>query len=82
MGRLGIKKENRTMRLSIKQPIPSDFLLWCRLEESNPRPTDYDSVALPTELSRRNFKEMKYRNLIRISCISHLLYIKFIKKEK
>ena len=26
--------------------------LWCRLSESNQRPTDYKSVALPTELSR------------------------------
>ncbi len=26
---------------------------WCRREESNPRPTDYESVALPTELHRR-----------------------------
>ena len=25
---------------------------WCRLPESNWRPTDYKSVALPTELSR------------------------------
>ena len=25
---------------------------WCRLRDSNPRPTDYKSVALPTELSR------------------------------
>jgi hypothetical protein len=25
---------------------------WCRLQESNPRPTDYKSVALPAELSR------------------------------
>ena len=25
---------------------------WCRLRESNPRPTDYKSVALPSELSR------------------------------
>ena len=25
---------------------------WCRLQESNPRPTDYKSAALPTELSR------------------------------
>ncbi len=25
---------------------------WCRLRESNPRPTDYKSAALPTELSR------------------------------
>ena len=25
---------------------------WCRLRDLNPRPTDYKSVALPTELSR------------------------------
>lgn len=29
------------------------FNRWCRLPESNWRPTDYKSVALPTELSRR-----------------------------
>ena len=28
---------------------------WCRRKESNPRPTDYKSAALPTELHRRNF---------------------------
>lgn len=26
---------------------------WCRLQDSNPRPTDYKSVALPAELNRR-----------------------------
>ena len=26
---------------------------WCRKEESNLRPTDYESVALPTELFRQ-----------------------------
>lgn len=30
---------------------PPDFF-WCRQKESNPRPTDYKSVALPTELYR------------------------------
>src|SRR5689334_18300140 len=30
------------------------LLLWCRQQESNPRPTDYKSVALPTELCRQN----------------------------
>ena len=25
---------------------------WCRLEDLNPQPTDYKSVALPIELSR------------------------------
>ena len=28
--------------------------IWCRLQESNPRPDDYKSTALPTELSRRS----------------------------
>jgi hypothetical protein len=28
--------------------------LWCRLRDSNPRPRDYKSRALPAELSRRN----------------------------
>ena len=28
--------------------------VWCRHQESNPGPTDYKSVALPTELYRRN----------------------------
>ncbi len=27
----------------------------CRLQDLNPQPTDYDSVALPIELSRRSF---------------------------
>ena len=27
-------------------------MAWCRLQESNPRPDDYKSTALPTELSR------------------------------
>ena len=27
-------------------------LTWCRLEDLNPQPTDYKSVALPIELSR------------------------------
>ena len=27
--------------------------IWCRKQESNLRPTDYESVALPAELFRR-----------------------------
>src|SRR5579872_5819977 len=27
---------------------------WCRLRDSNPRPTVYKTVALPTELNRRS----------------------------
>ncbi len=37
---------------------PSSFDMsgkWCRLQESNPRPDDYKSTALPTELSRPIF---------------------------
>lgn len=26
---------------------------WCRQEDLNPQPTDYDSVALPVELCRQ-----------------------------
>jgi hypothetical protein len=32
---------------------------WCRREESNLRPTDYESVALPTELLRRTAGQYK-----------------------
>jgi hypothetical protein len=32
----------------------SAFFFACRLRESNPRHMDYDSIALPTELSRRD----------------------------
>ena len=30
----------------------SNWRSWCRLQKSNPRPSDYKSAALPTELSR------------------------------
>lgn len=32
-------------------------LNWCRLQESNPQPTDYKSVALPIVLSRHGLNE-------------------------
>ena len=43
--------------VGLRSKKASTFLLrpwyeWCRLPESNWRPTDYKSVALPTELSR------------------------------
>ncbi len=34
---------------------------WCRLPESNWRPTDYKSVALPTELSRPQVLRILWR---------------------
>ena len=34
---------------------PQRFLIWCRRPDSNWRPTDYKSVALPTVLLRHVF---------------------------
>ncbi len=39
------------------------LILWCRLRDSNPRPTDYKSVALPTALSRRARAPGRYLSL-------------------
>jgi hypothetical protein len=36
---------------------------WCRLEDSNPRPTDYKSAALPTELSRRRAPKASHQDM-------------------
>ena len=36
---------------------------WCRLQELNPRPIDYKSTALPTELSRLLKFENMFKNL-------------------
>lgn len=33
---------------------------WCRMQDSNSRPTDYKSVALPAELIRRPLKLISY----------------------
>jgi hypothetical protein len=30
---------------------------WCRLEDLNPQPTDYKSVALPIELNRQAYNQ-------------------------
>ena len=38
--------------IDITKAIAKVSKKWCRLPESNWRPTDYKSVALPTELSR------------------------------
>jgi hypothetical protein len=34
---------------------PPKCYRWCRLQDLNPQPTDYKSVALPIELSRHTF---------------------------
>ena len=41
---------------------------WCGLGDSNTRPTDYKSVALPTELNR--LKSIK--SIITIKLIQHI----------
>jgi hypothetical protein len=39
-------------RLATSLPLHYSKKLKCRLQDLNPQPTDYDSVALPIELSR------------------------------
>ena len=43
---------------------------WCRLGDSNTRPTDYKSVALPTELNRQN----KQKNILTFNIIQHIYF--------
>ena len=45
-------------------------LIWCRSEESNPKPSTYKDAALPIELHRRVVRY--YEPLIR--CISNLIF--------
>ena len=54
MGRLmGIEPTNAgaTIRC-VNHFATTAMIFWCRLEDLNPQPTDYKSVALPIELSR------------------------------
>ena len=37
----------------LQDNISETLCEWCRLGDSNTRPTDYKSVALPTELNRQ-----------------------------
>src|SRR6185312_13278772 len=48
------EQRNRSFRWRFG-PLLDDFWKgkWCRLRDSNPRPTVYKTVALPTELNRR-----------------------------
>ncbi len=56
--RNGANSTNQYVSVLRKIPTPQSALAagekWCRHEESNPGPTDYKSVALPTELRRHN----------------------------
>ena len=55
MPEINPKVANRLQRTkkacNVKRYKP--FCIWCRNQESNSGPTDYKSVALPTELLRR-----------------------------
>ena len=42
---------------------------WCRQRDSNSRPTDYKSVALPTELCRHKKTKIFQINFIQINTI-------------
>ncbi len=45
--------KQQSLNLSCLPISPLALKLWCRLQDSNLRPTDYKSVALPTELRRQ-----------------------------
>ncbi len=49
-GAVGIEPTLEVLETSV---LPLNYApKWCRLEDLNPQPTDYKSVALPIELSR------------------------------
>lgn len=53
-------------------------LSWCRLQESNPQPTDYKSVALPVVLSRHMVGMTGFEPVLPCSqnkCFAKLSYI-------
>ena len=53
------------MFLTSKKPLNEWLLKWCRVSESNQGHRDFQSLALPTELTRHvlfNFKKTKSAN--------------------
>ena len=51
-------------------------IIWCRLPGSNWRPTDYKSVALPTELSRRVLESVSIlANILNIATIIFIFLV-------
>ncbi len=67
----GTDSNRRTQRERIYSPprLATSLPLqeWCRLQDLNPQPTDYDSVALPIELSRHNTDQKMNRFILNIS---------------
>ena len=51
-----IKNFNIGTKKALRNLQGVNFLMWSRLRDSNLRPTHYECVALPTELSRRVLK--------------------------
>ena len=49
------KQKSYSTTANAKNPVQNvlGFVFWCRRKELNPRPSDYKSAALPTELHRR-----------------------------
>ncbi len=57
-GAVGIEPTLEVLETSV---LPLNYApKWCRLEDLNPQPTDYKSVALPIELSRHKKKTKKW----------------------
>ena len=54
----------------LQDNISETLCEWCRLGDSNTRPTDYKSVALPTELNRQN----KQKNILTFNIIQHIYF--------
>jgi hypothetical protein len=69
MGRLvGIEPTNARATIWCVNHFAIVATFWCRLQDLNPQPTDYKSVALPIELSRH--KERIYTQIIFVASSS------------
>ena len=55
---------------------------WSRLRDSNPGPTVYKTVALPTELSRREKSKAHYQLLVIFSIIDKCKGLAFLERLK
>ncbi len=55
-----------------------ELFYWCRLGDSNARPTHYECVALPTELNRQ-FKDIHKSFFSRLQALFFLLCEHFAK---
>ena len=64
------------MNVNIKKPdYQGNLVFKSLLSESNQRPTDYKSVALPAELRRHFFKSALFLTTTDLLITSQLLYL-------